>query len=71
MNSDTNVDVSIKFCILLCHIIGGLLQNISIPVMDILVVFSPVSIVSKKQWVDTDLSLGVDISKGIVSQASG
>ena len=41
VKSDPNVDVYTPFCLLLCHIIGALLQNISIPVLDYLVVFPP------------------------------
>ena len=71
VNYDPNVDVSTPFFLFLCHIIGSLLQNISIPVMDLLVVLSPAWLASKKQWVGTDLPLGIGISKGIGSQVWG
>ena len=48
VNSDPNVNVSTPFCLLLCHIIGDLLQNISIHIMDILVVLSPAWLASAK-----------------------
>ena len=63
VNSDPNVDVYTPFCLFLCHIIGALLQNISIPVMDIILVFSPAWLASTKQWVYTDLPFGLGISK--------
>ena len=48
-----------------------MLQNISLPVMDLLVVLSPAWLASTKQWVNIDLPLGIGISKVIGSQASG
>ena len=71
VKSDLNVDVSTPFCVLLCHIFGALLQNISIPVMDLQVVLSPAWLASTEQCVNTDLPLGIGISKGIGSQVSG
>ena len=65
VNSDPNVDVPTTFCLFLCHITGALLQNIIIPVMDLLVVLSPAWLAYTKQWSDTDLPLGLGISKGI------
>ena len=70
VKSEPNVDVSTLFFLLLCHIIGTLLQNISIPIMDLLVVLSPEWLASTKQCVKTYLPLGIGISKGIGSQAS-
>ena len=70
VKSDPNVDVSTPFCLLMCHIIWGLLQNISISVMYILVVLSPTWLASTKLWVDTYFHLGLGISKGIGSQTS-
>ena len=71
VRSDPNINVSTQFCLLLCHIIGALLQNISFPVMDLLVVLSHAWLASTKQWVNTDLHLGLGISKGIGSQEPG
>ena len=71
VNYEPIIDVSTPFCLLLCHIIGALLQNKSIPIMDILVVLYPAWLASTKQWVNTDLPIGLGISKGIGSKASG
>ena len=71
VNSDPNFDVSTPFCLLLCQIIRDLLQNISILVMGLLVVLFSSWLASTKQWVNTDLPIGLGISKGIGSQAPG
>ena len=71
VKSDPNVNVFTPFFHLLCHIIGDPLQNICIPVMDLIVVLSPTWLASTKRWVDTDLPIGISISKGIGLQASG
>ena len=39
--------------------------------MDLLVVLSPEWLASKKQWVNTDLPIGLSIYKGIGLQALG
>ena len=61
LKSDQNVDISTPFYLLLCHIIGAMLQNISLLVMDLLVVFSPAWLASTKKWVNTDLPLAIGI----------
>ena len=71
VNSDPNIDVSTPFYLFVFHIIGDILQNISIPVMDLPVVLSPAWLASTKQWVDTYLTLGLGIYKGVGLQASG
>ena len=54
----------------MCQIIGALLQNISMPGIDLLVVLSPAWFLSTKQCVDMDNPRGSGISKGIGSLSS-
>ena len=58
VKSDPNVNVFTPFFHLMCHVIGDSLQNICIPVMDILLVLSPSWLSSTKQWINIYLPLG-------------
>ena len=69
VNYDPNVEVLYDFFLLLNHMIGALLQNINIPVWDILVAFSKVWLVLTNQFVVVTLPRGFGASAGNASSA--